>query len=111
MESEARKDCFAVFRIFDAIIARMVVEQPNIQNVLVMTDNAKRYKNLVLPVAFVYIAFHHNIFLNGIIHPETACGKSIVDPHFPISMMHVHRFVTETETNVMNLLHIVEALN
>lgn len=104
------QDNLAVLSMFDAILARFNIERPNLTEIWFMSDNAKFYQNNMLPVASVFIAAYHGIYLKGMIHPEKVCWKSTADAHFAISIRQLHRFVRETESDVTTPVHVVEGL-
>lgn len=105
------QDFLAVLSIIDAILARLRLELPTVTSIFMLSDNARCYQNDILTVAVPYITKEHGIFLSGIVHSETQRGKSLLDAHFAIAMMHVNLYCRETRRDVTTPGDIVVALN
>ena len=105
------QDCLAVLSIIDAILARLRIELPTVTSIFILSDDARCYQNDILPVALPYIPKEHGIISSGIVHFETQRGKSLLDAHFGIAMMHVNFYCRETRCDVTTPGDIVVALN
>ena len=104
------QDCLAVPSIIDAILARLRQELSTATSIFILFGNARRYQNDILPVAVPYLTKEHGAFLSGIVHSETQMGKSLLDAHFAIAMMHVNLYCRETRRDFITSGGIVVAL-
>ena len=111
LTNDMKQDRVAVLSLLDAILARLKIELPDVKRFHLISDNARCYQNDLLPVMGPFIAKSHSLFMEGFVHSETQRGKSLVDAHFALAMMHISRYCTETRKDVTTPADVVEALN
>lgn len=78
--------------ILVAILARVRFEVLSVSEFILLADNARCYQKDLLSVFYPFIAKSRRLFKKRFLKSETQRGKSLVDVHFAIAMMHVSRF-------------------
>lgn len=78
---------------------------------LFVTGGALRYQNDIIPVLSPLIAWTYSFLFRGVVHPETARGKSLFDAHFSNATRNVHRFVKETGQDVAKSEELVRGIH
>lgn len=91
--NNSKQDMVSVLSMYDAPLARVKREITPVKKVYVLPDNARCYQNKLLPVMLPFITKTHGFQLIMLLHSETQDGKSLVDAHFAVAMMHVCRHV------------------
>lgn len=92
-------DYWALSCTFDAIVAHISLELPNVTSLTVFTDSARNYQNYVIPVVPPFICQAHVVTIDALICPKLVRGKGIDDSHLAVAMHHVHRYVQVTGRN------------
>lgn len=105
------QDVCSVCCLLDAVMARIRLELLTVQLIHLLSDNATCYQNYLPPALSLFIAKEHGLLLNGFTYSETQRGKSLLEAHFALAMMHINRFCNETRRDVTTPGDIVVALN
>ncbi len=109
---DSMQDTFAVASMCDVICRRISLDLPQVRSLHFLSDNARCYQNLSLPVMLPFIVRSHGeLCLKTFLHSETQDGKSLVDAHFAMAMIHINRFVANYGENVITPRQVVSALN
>ena len=89
-----KQDSLCVFSILEAFFIRVKKELPHIESLSLQSDNAKCYQACELVLYVYLLSKHYGLKVTRLIHTETQDGKSVIDGHFAIAMMHVMRLVS-----------------
>jgi hypothetical protein len=65
----------------------------HVKEIVLVSDNAGCYQNQVLAALLPFLAAAVGLQIIFLLHSEVQDGKSIVDAHFALAMLHVNRFV------------------
>ena len=76
VDNENKQDKLAVISILEAVILAIRKHLPNIDQIILQSDNAGCYQT-------------YPMLMSRIIHTETQDGKSVLDAHFARSMQHI----------------------
>lgn len=79
--------------ILDAIVARIRLDVPTFTCLTVITDNARKYQNDVVPVVASFICHAHGVTMEALIHLGSTRGTVLVDAHFSVAMDNVQQYV------------------
>ncbi|KAF1313432.1 hypothetical protein FI667_g17364, partial [Globisporangium splendens] len=79
----------------EAILIRIKKDLPHIKKVVVLSDNATCYQNMLLPLVFLLLGYVHGIDIVRLIHTETQDGKGVLGSHFARSMQVLIAWVRE----------------
>ena len=80
VDNENKQDKLAVISILEAVILAIKKHLPNIDQIILQSDNAGCYQKTM---------YAHGIEISRLIHTETQDGKSVLDAHFARSMQHI----------------------
>lgn len=111
LSNDMSQDRVAFCSLLDAILARVSKELLLVKRFFLLSDNACCYQNDLLPVMIQFIAEAHGMRIESFVHSETQRGKSLIDAHFALCMMHINRYVNQTRNNMATPSDIVQALN
>lgn len=111
LSNDMKQDRVALCSILDAILARLRIELPYVKNFGLLSDNARCYQNDLVTVSAPFIGKHHTLTIKSFIHSETQRGKSLVDAHFALAMMHITRYCNETRNDVTTPGDVVEGIH
>ncbi len=89
VDNENKQDKLAVISILEAVILAIRKHLPNIDQIILQSDNAGCYQNTMLMLLIPYLSYAHGIEISRIIHTETQDGKSVLDAHFARSMQRI----------------------
>lgn len=106
-----RQDIWAASMIIQATVARVCLFPLQGTKMCIFSNNARTYRNDIIPVVAPVKCKAHSFQLHGFIYPETAHSKTLVDAHFGIVMRHVHRLVKQTQLDVTTPEDLVCALH
>lgn len=74
---------------------RLKLDEPHLSEVVIVSDNAGRYHNNVLPDVLPFIASSTGFALLKYMHGEMCDGKGPCNVQFSICMCRVNAFVSE----------------
>lgn len=111
VENENSQDSWAVASIPESFMLGVKNVLPAVSSTWIVTDNAHDYQNDILPVITPVLVASHGVSSNGLIHPETARGKGLVDSHFSLAMGHVHRWIHESWKDLCTARELWSPLN
>ena len=80
VDNENKQDKLAVISILEAVILAIKKHLPNIDQIILQSDNAGCYQKTM---------YAHGIEISRLIHTETQDGKSVLDAHFARSMQRI----------------------
>ena len=89
VDNENKQDKLAIISILEAVILAIRKHLPNIDQIILQSDNVGCYQNTMLMFLIPYLSYAHGIEISRIIHTETQDGKSVLDAHFARSMQHI----------------------
>ena len=110
-DGDSKQDWQAVLSICEAIIRRIEVDYPHIDEVYLQSDNARCYQNAMLLFGLMLISKgREKVRIIKVIHSETQDGKCSIDAHFAVAMGHIMRYVNEGN-NVISPVQLAYALS
>jgi hypothetical protein len=93
VSNDITQGMWSVALLIEAIMMRIRRDLSHVKEIVLVSDNASCYQNQVLPSLLSFVAATVGIQIISLLPSEVQDGKSIVDAHFPLSMLHVNRFV------------------
>lgn len=107
ISNDTKQDCVAVCCIIEAILASLQIELPYVKTFSLLSC----FQNDLVLVMAPVTGNHHSLTIQSFIYSETQGGKSLVDAHFALAMMHVRIYCNATKRDVTTPADICEAIN
>jgi len=89
VDNENKKDKLVVISILEIVKLAIRQHLPNIEQILLQSDNAGCYQNTMLMLLISYLSYAHGIEIYRIIHTETQDGKSVLETHLARFMQRI----------------------
>jgi hypothetical protein len=93
VSNDTKQDMWSVASLIEAIMMRIRRDLSHVKEIVLASDNATCYQNQVLPSLLSFLAATVGLHIFSLLPREVQDGKSIVDAHFALAMLHVNRFV------------------
>ena len=90
------KAVLSIISICEAIICWIEIDHPHIDEVVIQSDNARCYLNVLLLYRLMLISNNcKNASIVKVIHSETQDGKYSINAHFAVAIAHIMQYVNE----------------
>lgn len=94
------QDSFSLDSILEAPMFRVGDELPAISRAWIMRDNARNYRNDVIPIFPTFLCAAHGIYFQGIIRARTGHRKVLTDAHLSVEIRHILQYIGESGNGV-----------
>lgn len=99
-EGDNKQDRESVMSVLEAIFLWLKKDLPHIKKVILLSDNAACYQNMLPPLVLPLLGFACGIQVTRFMHTETQDGKSPLDAHFARSMQVLVGWVKENNNYI-----------
>lgn len=89
---------------------RVKKEVTEMEDAIIISENAPCYVNLTIPFILFYIFKSHSITMCDVLHPNAQQPKNMVDAHFGIVILHIDKFIREMDLGVITPDDVAEEL-
>ena len=84
--SDTKQDWQAVLSIIEALLCKIEVDFPEVERVIIQSDNARCYQNSMLLIGLMLVSKNRpELRIEKIIHTETQDGKGSIEAHFALN--------------------------